>query len=199
MLHWPLWGEITGDRWIPLTEGQSHGKCFHLMTSSCVMVCCPFGTNTLPGPIFSLLDSKVQLSVFTHIFDDPVRRGLHAGGDWGLFLCVGNLPVTGHKGQWRGAFMFSLIYASINGWVYNREAGDLRGHCAHYDVTVMSKVVATFKHVDGSFHIFMATTGGDVWIITSLRIWVMCCMLSTFDVSSRIVANISESSLLLSQ
>ena len=34
--HWPLWGEFTGDRWIPRTKGQEHGKCFHLMTSSCV-------------------------------------------------------------------------------------------------------------------------------------------------------------------
>ena len=33
--HWPLCGEITGDRWIPRTNGQSRGKCFHLMTSSC--------------------------------------------------------------------------------------------------------------------------------------------------------------------
>ena len=33
--HWPLWGEFTGDRWIPLTKGQWNGKCFHLMTSSC--------------------------------------------------------------------------------------------------------------------------------------------------------------------
>ena len=24
-----------GDRWIPRTKGQLHGKCFHLMTSSC--------------------------------------------------------------------------------------------------------------------------------------------------------------------
>ena len=31
---WPLCGESTGDRWIPLTKGQSRGKCFHLMTSS---------------------------------------------------------------------------------------------------------------------------------------------------------------------
>ena len=42
-----------------------------------------------------------------------------------------------HKGQWRGALMFSLICAWINGWVNNREAGDLRRHHAHYDVTVM--------------------------------------------------------------
>ena len=33
--HWPLCGEFTGDRWIPRTNGQLRGKCFHLMTSSC--------------------------------------------------------------------------------------------------------------------------------------------------------------------
>ena len=42
-----------------------------------------------------------------------------------------------HKGQWRGALMFSLICAWINGWVNNREAVDLRRHRAHYGVTVM--------------------------------------------------------------
>ena len=43
-----------------------------------------------------------------------------------------------HKGQWHGALMFSLICAWTNGWVNNRDAGDLRRHCAHYDVTVMA-------------------------------------------------------------
>ena len=42
-----------------------------------------------------------------------------------------------HKGQWRGALMFSLICFWINGWINNREAGDLRRYRAHYDVTVM--------------------------------------------------------------
>ena len=32
--HWPLCGEFTGNRWIPRTNGQQRGKCFHLMTSS---------------------------------------------------------------------------------------------------------------------------------------------------------------------
>ena len=45
-----------------------------------------------------------------------------------------------HKGQWRGALMFTLICARINGWVNNREAGDLRRYRGHYDVTVMVKV-----------------------------------------------------------
>ena len=44
-----------------------------------------------------------------------------------------------HKGRWRGALLFSLICAWINGWVYNREGGDFRRHRAHYDVIVMYK------------------------------------------------------------
>ena len=42
-----------------------------------------------------------------------------------------------HKGQWRGALMFTLICARKNGWVNNGEAGDLRRYLAHYDVIVM--------------------------------------------------------------
>ena len=33
--------------------------------------------------------------------------------------------------------MFTLICVWINGCVNNREAGDLRRYCAHYDVTIM--------------------------------------------------------------
>ena len=42
-----------------------------------------------------------------------------------------------HKGQWRGALMFSLICVWIHGWVNKREAGDLRRYRTHYDVIVM--------------------------------------------------------------
>ena len=57
-----------------------------------------------------------------------------------LALCAGNSPVpvnSPHRGQWRGALMFSLICAWINDWVNNREAGDLRRHRCHHDVSVM--------------------------------------------------------------
>ena len=57
-----------------------------------------------------------------------------------LALCAGNSPVpvnSPHRGQWRGALMFSFIYAWINDWVNNREAGDLRRQRGHYDVIVM--------------------------------------------------------------
>ena len=43
-----------------------------------------------------------------------------------------------HKGQWRGALMFSLISAWINGRVNNRYAGVLKPHRAHYDVILLS-------------------------------------------------------------
>ena len=58
-----------------------------------------------------------------------------------LAICEGNSPVPKefpHKGQWRGALMFSLICVWINDWVNIREAGDLRRYCTHYDVIVMS-------------------------------------------------------------
>ena len=57
----------------------------------------------------------------------PFVRGIH----WS--------PVNSpHKGQWRGVLMFSLICARMNGWVNNHEAGDLRRHRAHYNVTVLT-------------------------------------------------------------
>ena len=49
------------------------------------------------------------------------------------------------KGQWRGALMFSLICAWINGWANNREAGDLRRNRAHYDVIVMTKFNVAYQ------------------------------------------------------
>ena len=50
-----------------------------------------------------------------------------------LAICAGNSPVP-------GALMFSLIFAWINDWVNNREAGDLRRKHGHYDVIVMMRV-----------------------------------------------------------
>ena len=39
-----------------------------------------------------------------------------------------------------GALMFSLICSRINGWVNNREAGDLRWHRANNDVTDLHRL-----------------------------------------------------------
>ena len=59
--------------------------------------------------------------------------------NWLFVRGIPRSPVNSpHKGQWRGALMFSLICVWINGWVNNCEAGDLRRHRAHYDVTVIT-------------------------------------------------------------
>ena len=64
----------------------------------------------------------------------PFVRGIHR-------LSV-NSP---HKCQWRGALMFSLIYSWMNGLANTHEAGDLRHHRVHYDVTVMSLLLGQLK------------------------------------------------------
>ena len=69
---------------------------------------------------------------------DDVIKWKHFPRYWPFVRVIHRSPVNyPHKGQWRGALMFSLICAWINGWLNNREAGDLRRHRAHYDVTVM--------------------------------------------------------------
>ena len=60
-----------------------------------------------------------------------------------LVLCEGNHPSSVNspqRGLWRGALMFTLIYAWTNGWISNRNAGDLRSHRTRYDVTVMCQL-----------------------------------------------------------
>ena len=69
---------------------------------------------------------------------DDVIKWKHFPRYWPFVRGIHRSPVNSpHKGQWRGALMFTLICVWINGRVNNREAGDLRRYCAHYDVTVM--------------------------------------------------------------
>ena len=64
-------------------------------------------------------------------------------GYWPLVGGIHRYPVNStHKGQWRGALMFSLIYGWTNGWVNTRGASDLRRHRAHYNIIVMM-----FRHI----------------------------------------------------
>ena len=72
---------------------------------------------------------------------DDVIKWKHFPRNWPFVREIHRSPVNfPHKGQWRGALMFSLIYPWINDWVNNREAGDLRRQHGHYDVIVMNHV-----------------------------------------------------------
>ena len=71
---------------------------------------------------------------------DDVIKWKHFPRNWPFVRGIHRSPVNSpHKGQWRGALMFTLICARIDGWVNTREAGDLRRYRPHYDVIVMIK------------------------------------------------------------
>ena len=58
----------------------------------------------------------------------------------GPFMKVGGPLNALNKGQWRGDLMFLLICAWTNDRATNQNAGDLRHHRAHYEVTVIKSV-----------------------------------------------------------
>ena len=71
---------------------------------------------------------------------EDVIKWKHFPRYWPFVRGIHRSPVNSpHKGQWRGAFMLTLIWARINGWVNNCEASDLRRNLAYYDVIVMKK------------------------------------------------------------
>ena len=87
----------------------------------------------------------------------PYERGIHQS------------PVNSpHKGQWCGDLLFSLICVWTNGWVNNRDAGDLRHNHAHYDVTAMSNGKTMLKAAKTFPAMIVHRT---VKVTTCLSIW----------------------------
>ena len=82
--------------------------------------------------------SRVEIYSFYVVIHDDIIKWRHFPRYWPFVRGIRRSPVNSpHKGQRRGALMFSLICAWINSWVNNREAGELRRHRAHYDVIAM--------------------------------------------------------------
>ena len=79
---------------------------------------------------------------------DDVIKWKHFPRHWPLVRELPRSPVNSpHKGQWRGAFKYSLLCAWIKGWVNNGEAGDLRRYHTYYGVTVMVFILKRSKHL----------------------------------------------------
>ena len=82
--------------------------------------------------------ARLMLALCQKRHYDDVIKWNHFPRYWPFVQGIHWSPVNSlHKGQWRGALMIYLIRGWINGWVNNREAGDMRRHLVHYDVTVM--------------------------------------------------------------
>ena len=103
-------------------EGQCHFSCWYMYTPHSIH-------NTVAPHVRGTSTSRAHADVI---------KWKHFPRYWPFLWGIHRSPVNSrHKGQWRGALMFSLICAWLNGWVNNREASDLRRHRAHYDVIVM--------------------------------------------------------------
>ena len=117
-------------------------------------------------------NSEIQLNLFIH---DDVIKWKHFPRYWSFVRGIHRSPVNSpHKGQWRGALMFSLNCAWINRWVNNREAGDLRRHRAHYDVIVMTRLF--FIQITHRANLYLSFQG-EIWsILRKFIIWFISCI-----------------------
>ena len=121
---------------------------------------------------------------------DDVIKWKHFPRYWPFVRGIHRWPVNSpHKGQWRGALMFSLICAWINGWVNNGDAGDLRRHHAHYDVTVMIWLYLEFASNDIGFK-----RPWYWWYIWLELVQALMCKRLTFDKIDWLLSDLSVTS-----
>ena len=104
--------------------------------------CCDEKINLVPdikrSRLYWLSTSHDREKFGTRALQDDVIKWKHFPRYWPFVRGIHRSPVNSpYEGQWRRALMFSLICSWTNSWVNNHEAGDLRGHQAHYDVSVM--------------------------------------------------------------
>ena len=124
---------LVSHRWIPLTKGQQREKCFHffhLMKLSWIIWLVQQRVNQLyflywNGNVSILIKllsltapdvvkhDKLHCSQWWKIHQhDAVIKWKHFPRYWPFVRGIHRSPVNSpHKGQWRGALMFSLIYA----------------------------------------------------------------------------------------
>ena len=123
--------------------------------------------------ILALAYYKQCVELWLVSLHDDVIKWKHFPRNWPFVREIHRSPVNfPHKGQWRGALMFSLIYAWINDWVNNREAGDLRRQPGHYDVIVMNYISLNSRVMcDAMFQSMLASK--QDWITKALH-----CVLS---------------------
>ena len=168
-----LWGKFTGHRWIPLTKARDaelwcffdlrlnkqlrkQSRCRWFETLSRSLWHHSNGWVFLWSDdiiqigwrdhVLRHLDTEVKQRTFQWLIYDDVIKWKHFPRYWPFVRGIHRPPVNSpHKGQWRGALMFSLICVWIYGWINNREAGDLRRYRAHYDVIVMFPMILRTK------------------------------------------------------
>ena len=76
---------------------------------------------------------------------DDVIKWKHFPRHWPFVRGIRRSPVDSpHKGQWRGALVFSLMGTWTKDWTNSLDVGDLRRQGAHCDVTLMYTAAAEY-------------------------------------------------------
>ena len=113
-------------------------KWLHLSLSLYICSLCAFQSHNFVALFNPGMSVHAPFIRSSPQINDDVIKWKHFPRYWPFVGGSHRSPVNSpHKGQWRGALMFSLICTRINGWVNTGEAGDLRRHRAHYDVIVI--------------------------------------------------------------
>ena len=130
---------------------------------------------------------------------DDVIKWKHFPRYWPFVRGIHRSPaISPHKGQWRGALVFSLICAWINGCVNNREACDLRRNRVHYDVIVMiwswgTCYVDLYLLTGGvplARVIFIQDSLAKLTVSRNLRLWKKICAKFKFvEITKQLVHN----------
>ena len=125
---------------------------------------CGVITHPFPNSDGVLGKPALQLG---HGLHDDVIKWKHFPRYWPFVRGIHRSPLNSpHKGQWRGALMFTLICVWINGCVNSREAGDLRRYGAHYDVTVMDHYVIKVLCMGVNILLIIKTTINGMNLLT---------------------------------
>ena len=137
--------------------------------------------NDRPPPtdqysLMKITDERIWTEKASHSIHDEVIKWKHFPRYLPFVRGIHRSPVNSpHKGQWRGVLMFSLICAWINRWVNNSEAGDLRRHRGHYDVTVIywracgHRLLSALMNVKQYASIYLSLFLIDIFTIVYVR------------------------------
>ena len=150
--YWPSVREITGHRWIALkrTSNAELWCFFDVNPNNCwvntrmagdlwrhdagvtSLFCQGYSVNVFftSGSIWCHRSMHYDVIKWKHFPSNwPFVRGIHRSR-W--------IPHTKTSDAELWCFVFMCVW--INGWVNNREAGDLRLHCGHCDVIIMVNI-----------------------------------------------------------
>ena len=119
---------------------------WYRIISECIHICNNFSSfHASISPTSKIHHQKTRdepglwpgMRITRIVIHDDVIKWKHFPWYWPFVRGIHRSPVNSpHKGQRRGALMFSLICAWINRWVNSGAAGYLRRYRAHYEVIV---------------------------------------------------------------